>query len=123
VCAWVDGGADGLQAHQAGDAHGDVSLIAQSNKIVHADVADLWSLASGQTLDILQAYKDGTYTSNTRKTRLDWVGRNHAQGEKPTDNKTNFLYADGHVELKHISDTIGSNWQWGDKMYSISPNN
>ncbi|MDP9175237.1 MAG: type II secretion system GspH family protein [Planctomycetota bacterium] len=69
---------------------------------------------------------------------LDWVGRNHGnatignlsyQGAKgktlvqPGWNfgTTNFLYCDGHVETKNIADTLGSNWEWGDEMYSLSP--
>ena len=58
-------------------------------------------------------------------THLDWVGRNH--GRKILDGqgwdlrKTNFLYLDGHVENKHVRDTV-TNWQWGELMYSLDPN-
>jgi prepilin-type N-terminal cleavage/methylation domain-containing protein/prepilin-type processing-associated H-X9-DG protein len=56
--------------------------------------------------------------------RLDWVGRNH--GRKTLENgvdrrKSNFLYCDGHVETKHITETI-TPWQWGEKFYSLRPN-
>ncbi|MDB5303865.1 MAG: xcpT 3 [Phycisphaerales bacterium] len=59
-------------------------------------------------------------------TRLDWVGRNHGFSAKKLDGegwdvrKSNFLYLDGHVETKHIRDTI-TPWQWGDQMYSLDP--
>ena len=59
----------------------------------------------------------------TFQTRLDWVGRNH--GRKPPagayDTRvTNFLYCDGHVETKHVRETLGP-FEWGDKVYSLSP--
>ena len=56
--------------------------------------------------------------------RLDWVGRNHyskkfdAQGWDLR--LTNFLYCDGHVETKHIRDTLKP-FQWGEKFYSLKP--
>jgi prepilin-type processing-associated H-X9-DG protein len=58
-------------------------------------------------------------------TLLDWVGRNH--GRKTTDSKgydarkTNFLYLDGHVETKHVSETIKP-FQWGDRFYTLEQN-
>jgi prepilin-type N-terminal cleavage/methylation domain-containing protein/prepilin-type processing-associated H-X9-DG protein len=63
-------------------------------------------------------------------TTLDFVGRNH--GSKKTGRiggdtrngwdlrKSNFLYLDGHVETKHVSETIYPKSQWGDEFYSIS---
>jgi prepilin-type N-terminal cleavage/methylation domain-containing protein/prepilin-type processing-associated H-X9-DG protein len=67
-------------------------------------------------------------------TSLDWVGRNHGTfklGSVPTNNykasvsgfdlrTTNFLYCDGHVEIKSIADTLRP-WEWGDQMYSLNP--
>lgn len=57
------------------------------------------------------------YTPAASKSRLDWVGRYTGAGgwEK---RKTNFLYIDGHVETKHIKDTLDDNWQWGERMYT-----
>jgi prepilin-type N-terminal cleavage/methylation domain-containing protein/prepilin-type processing-associated H-X9-DG protein len=67
----------------------------------------------------------------TSSTRLDWVGRNH--GKKSADGlfdtrKSNFLYADGHVETKSIADTLGANdggshngFEWGEYFYSLRP--
>jgi prepilin-type N-terminal cleavage/methylation domain-containing protein/prepilin-type processing-associated H-X9-DG protein len=55
-------------------------------------------------------------------TRLNWVGRNH--GKKGSagrdDRKSNFLYADGHVETKQVADTLLP-FQWGDIFYSLVP--
>jgi prepilin-type N-terminal cleavage/methylation domain-containing protein/prepilin-type processing-associated H-X9-DG protein len=52
--------------------------------------------------------------------RLDWVGRVHGGGTHEM-RKTNFLYCDGHVETKHINDTLTPIFQWGAKCYSIQP--
>jgi prepilin-type N-terminal cleavage/methylation domain-containing protein/prepilin-type processing-associated H-X9-DG protein len=54
-------------------------------------------------------------------TRLDWVGRNHGTGPRGKRN-SNFLYCDGHVETKHISATLFPEFEWGEKFYSLSPN-
>lgn len=51
------------------------------------------------------------------QSRLDWVGRNHGTGDIK-DRRTNFLYCDGHVDTKHIRDTLKP-FQWGDKFYSL----
>ncbi|HEX3359295.1 MAG TPA: type II secretion system protein [Tepidisphaeraceae bacterium] len=63
-------------------------------------------------------------------TTLDFVGRNH--GSKKYGNvgedtrrgwdlrKSNFLYLDGHVETKHVSETVYPRSQWGDEFYSIT---
>jgi prepilin-type N-terminal cleavage/methylation domain-containing protein/prepilin-type processing-associated H-X9-DG protein len=63
-----------------------------------------------------------------QKSRLDWVGRNHGSrklelhyGQMWDMRKTNFLYVDGHVETRHILETL-SPWQWGEEFYSLSPN-
>jgi prepilin-type processing-associated H-X9-DG protein len=58
------------------------------------------------------------YGSVPSKTRLDWVGRNHGRGAYDTK-KTNFLYVDGHVETKHIKDTLDPAFEWGDQFYSL----
>jgi prepilin-type N-terminal cleavage/methylation domain-containing protein/prepilin-type processing-associated H-X9-DG protein len=65
----------------------------------------------------------------TVQSTLDYVGRNHGSGKigsVPGDsrnnwnlNQTNFLYVDGHVETKHVVDTIYPNFQWGDSFYSL----
>jgi prepilin-type N-terminal cleavage/methylation domain-containing protein/prepilin-type processing-associated H-X9-DG protein len=55
-------------------------------------------------------------------TLLDWVGRNH--GPNKTDGKgwdtrkTNFLYVDGHVETKHVRETV-SPFEWGERFYTL----
>jgi prepilin-type processing-associated H-X9-DG protein/prepilin-type N-terminal cleavage/methylation domain-containing protein len=48
---------------------------------------------------------------------LDYVGRNHGKGKSA---KTNFLYCDGHVETKLLSETLGGKWEWGDKIWSLT---
>jgi prepilin-type N-terminal cleavage/methylation domain-containing protein/prepilin-type processing-associated H-X9-DG protein len=70
---------------------------------------------------------------------LDWVGRNHgsqkignlsyrtAKGKEGAISgwnfgTSNFLYCDGHVEIKNIAETLNP-WQWGDEMYSLNPGN
>jgi prepilin-type N-terminal cleavage/methylation domain-containing protein/prepilin-type processing-associated H-X9-DG protein len=62
-------------------------------------------------------------------TTLDYIGRNHGayklgsvNGDTRNDwdlRKTNFLYLDGHVETKHISETVQGNAQWGDQFYTL----
>ncbi|HYO11001.1 MAG TPA: type II secretion system protein [Tepidisphaeraceae bacterium] len=52
-----------------------------------------------------------------RQTRLDWVGRNHGRGDW-RQKKTNFLYADGHVETKLIEETLKP-FQWGKAFYGV----
>ncbi|HEY7086779.1 MAG TPA: type II secretion system protein [Tepidisphaeraceae bacterium] len=57
------------------------------------------------------------------KSRLDWVGRNHGGSKKLQGGvdvrKSNFLYVDGHVETKHIRETLTPTFQWGEKCYSF----
>jgi prepilin-type N-terminal cleavage/methylation domain-containing protein/prepilin-type processing-associated H-X9-DG protein len=61
---------------------------------------------------------------------LDYIGRNHGQkryGSVAGDTrggwdlrKSNFLYLDGHVETKHVEETIYPISQWGDSFYTLS---
>jgi prepilin-type processing-associated H-X9-DG protein len=114
-----------------GDAQADVSLIDATTSLRKTNATDLWH-TSGTTpsVDIIKDANgtSPTYSSSSRMTRLDWVGRNHAKGEKPADNKSNFLYCDGHVETKHITETVPADathqtpWEWGEKPYSVIPN-
>lgn len=54
--------------------------------------------------------------------RLDWVGRNHfVRKEGPWQmGKSNFLYADGHIETKNIRETLVP-FEWGEYFYSLKP--
>ena len=62
-------------------------------------------------------------------TTLDFVGRNHGQktvGAVGGDTRggwdlrrSNFLYLDGHVETKHVVETVYPTNQWGDEFYSL----
>ncbi len=69
------------------------------------------------------------------QTSLDWVGRIHGAATVSTIpgatktstpvpgwdmRTTNFLYCDGHVETKNVSETLNP-WEWGDRMYSLDP--
>jgi prepilin-type N-terminal cleavage/methylation domain-containing protein/prepilin-type processing-associated H-X9-DG protein len=64
-------------------------------------------------------------------TTLDFIGRNHGSrklGSVAGDTrsgwdlrKSNFLYVDGHVETKHVSETVYPKSQWGDQFYSLTP--
>jgi len=73
---------------------------------------------------------DGSSTTSGAgsKTRLDWVGSNHGNRGVYRENRTNFLYVDGHVETKLLKDTmpavVGETapWEWGDKHYTLIPN-
>ena len=53
---------------------------------------------------------------------LEWVGRNHGGKRNAASYRqgprTNFLYADYHVESKYIEETIAP-FQWGRKAYSL----
>ena len=53
--------------------------------------------------------------------RLDWVGRNHGKssGTKAGAGRTNFLYADGHVETKTIESTLKPTFEWGANVWSL----
>jgi prepilin-type N-terminal cleavage/methylation domain-containing protein/prepilin-type processing-associated H-X9-DG protein len=67
------------------------------------------------------------------KSTLDWVGRNHGQkkyghvGNSNSDDwdmrKSNFLYVDGHVETKHVSETVYPKNQWTSNkdFYTLTP--
>jgi prepilin-type N-terminal cleavage/methylation domain-containing protein/prepilin-type processing-associated H-X9-DG protein len=51
--------------------------------------------------------------------RLDLVGRNHGRG---VNAKSNFLYADWHVESKTIEETVAPKFEWGETFYSFINN-
>ena len=62
--------------------------------------------------------------STAPATTLDWVGRNHGRRVLSSTGvdlrRTNFLYLDGHVETKHVRDTLAPAFQWGDQFYSLA---
>lgn len=58
-------------------------------------------------------------------TRLDWVGRIHGPKARK---RTNFLYVDGHVEMKYLEKTAPSQYsespgEWGEWFYSLERGN
>jgi prepilin-type processing-associated H-X9-DG protein len=64
---------------------------------------------------------DGPQPGGAVNSLLDWVGRNHGTG-KAGEKKSNFLYVDGHVETKHVRETISPVFEWGHAYYSLNPN-
>ncbi len=81
----------------------------------------------------LTFYAGQTPPSAGLDTSLDFVGRNHGARKLgvvggDTQNrgdwdlrKSNFLYLDGHVETKHVTETVYPRNQWGDQFYSLNP--
>lgn len=64
-----------------------------------------------------------TMNSADSLTRLDWVGRNHGSSSVYPNRRTgNFLYLDSHIEAKSVYNTLGPQREWGDKMWSLTPN-
>ncbi len=62
---------------------------------------------------------------------LDFVGRNHGYPKSYGNvagstkggwdlRRSNFLYVDGHVDLKHVTETIYPAFEWGDQFYSLA---
>ncbi len=91
-------------------------------------VLDMYKLDKGVgfrrvTADDLDPDPDTAVDASSSSSRLDWVGRNHGQRRAyPDYRKSNFLYADGHVETKTVYETL-SPFQWGERFYSLVPNN
>lgn len=93
-------------------------------------VSDFWYLDSvdAPSFDLVADADAGNLTAGAhRRTRLDWVGRNHpGDGQTARDKRTNFVYLDGHVETKSILDTVPQQasdpgpWEWGDRVYTMS---
>ena len=73
--------------------------------------------------DLAEAVPEDVVAGTTQGSRLEWVGRNHGRRKAPKggfdDRRTNFLYVDGHVETKHVKDTL-VNFQWGDRFFSLN---
>jgi prepilin-type N-terminal cleavage/methylation domain-containing protein/prepilin-type processing-associated H-X9-DG protein len=94
-----------------GNAGADMEKQATSKTIRKVTLADLDADPQGN-------WMTSAWSSANYKTRLDWVGRNHGD-TRNGKGVTNFLYLDGHVETKHIKETIEP-WQWGQKFYSLT---
>ncbi|NBB95937.1 MAG: prepilin-type N-terminal cleavage/methylation domain-containing protein [Planctomycetes bacterium] len=50
---------------------------------------------------------------------LNAIGRHHPGGSSTYGGTTNFGYVDGHVERKHLFDTLVQR-EWGDRFYGIT---
>jgi prepilin-type N-terminal cleavage/methylation domain-containing protein/prepilin-type processing-associated H-X9-DG protein len=91
-----------------------------------------WAKVDDMHPDPSSFYSSNNPVTTPPDTTLDFIGRNHGVG-KPIGNvagssqggwdlrKSNFLYLDGHVETKHVSETVYPNSQWGAKFYSLPP--
>jgi len=89
-----------------------------------------WAKVDDMTPDPVTAFGSLTTVPNP-DTTLDFVGRNHGGRSLGTVGgsnkagwdlrKSNFLYVDGHVETKHVSETVYPQNQWGAKFYSLPP--
>jgi prepilin-type N-terminal cleavage/methylation domain-containing protein/prepilin-type processing-associated H-X9-DG protein len=80
------------------------------------------NLAAIRRCTVADTLDDPESGTNAVKSRLDWVGRNHGRKNSHIGvdlRKTNFLYVDGHVETKHIRDTLKPTFQWGEYCYSF----
>ena len=102
----------GLTAGGAGGSALNMELVPPGATIKRVTKADLDPNPS------LHYFQD-SWSSSTTRTRLDWVGRNHGAGSYERK-KTNFLYLDGHVETKHIEETLQP-FQWGQRFYTLNP--
>ena len=145
VSATIRGGAAGAQCSSfrpvqpfrannatAGDMNCDVTLIpviSGTKTLRQTNATDFYTtmqVPGGHSNDPISDYGAGIYLSTDWSTRLDWVGRNHGKQQFYPDGKTNFLYLDGHVELKTMAETVPANsttstpWDWGAVCYSLS---
>jgi prepilin-type processing-associated H-X9-DG protein len=90
----------------------------------------VWATVDSMTPDPSTVFAALNGAIPSPKTTLDFVGRNHGSytlGEVGNSTQTgwdmrksNFLYVDGHVETKHITDTVNLN-QWGSDFYDLDP--
>jgi prepilin-type N-terminal cleavage/methylation domain-containing protein/prepilin-type processing-associated H-X9-DG protein len=96
-----------------------------------------YSLKSGELPNLEKTWPDHLATDPEKNgpagySTLDYVGRNHGWPKSYGSvagstrggwdlRRTNFLYVDGHVDTKHIVDTIYPTSEWGDEFYSIVP--
>jgi prepilin-type processing-associated H-X9-DG protein len=88
----------------------------------------LWATAAVLSPDPSVTLQPGSTVNCT----LDYVGRNHGQskhgsvtgaaGNNWDLRTTNFLYVDGHVENKHITETVSpGQTEWGGDFYTLDP--
>jgi prepilin-type N-terminal cleavage/methylation domain-containing protein/prepilin-type processing-associated H-X9-DG protein len=114
------------------------ALVVKSHRPVHGfnaisggdPVANGWPPGGGGFGRTLPVYRQGSVAADVtvnpqagdQKTfLLNQVGRIH-NGGPISRRKTNFLYCDGHVQLKQLEDTLQPTFEWGSKMFSLDPN-
>ncbi len=66
--------------------------------------------------DLLDEDNLGQHEINNELTRLNAVGRHHANG------RANYAFVDGHVDAMTLRETVADRL-WGDRFYSITGNN
>jgi prepilin-type processing-associated H-X9-DG protein/prepilin-type N-terminal cleavage/methylation domain-containing protein len=106
--------------------HGFMTLLGSPNI---DQVLDLFGRPTYERVKLDQLSPDPQPGSNPdTTTRLNWVGRNHGRKRlesvggiaKSDSRRTNFLFVDGHVETKHVYQTVQP-FQWGERFYSLNP--
>lgn len=123
----------GTQAAAQADSLVGGGPASNSRRPVSGYVGQLTSPDSFYTMPIGGNFKQATAADidpdpeanpgASSSTTLSFVGRNHdrkTKGQNGTDlRRTNFLYLDGHVETKHIRETVSPNFEWGEKFYTL----
>ena len=103
-------------------------FVSNSPAPANADLPSLTPPNFGRSLPLIRrctvadTLPDPERGTNAVLSRLDWVGRNHGTRQLVGGvdvRKSNFLYVDGHVETKHIRDTLTPSFQWGESCYSF----
>jgi prepilin-type N-terminal cleavage/methylation domain-containing protein/prepilin-type processing-associated H-X9-DG protein len=115
--------------------------VVKSHRPVHAFRArnangSVWNLTNASPDPLQRGFPDFervtpgqlTFPPASGESRLNWIGRNHGRAARnaatnPTGRpKSNFLYADGHVETKLVEETLSPKFEWGEKIWSLRPN-
>jgi prepilin-type N-terminal cleavage/methylation domain-containing protein/prepilin-type processing-associated H-X9-DG protein len=113
---------NGISATRTGNG-----VTAQSPYLLLYTKNYVWANVNDLSSDPETTVVPGSTVSST----LDWVGRNHGRKKYGTVagdgllrtnwdiRLSNFLYVDGHVESKKISDTVYPVNQWGQDFYTL----
>jgi prepilin-type N-terminal cleavage/methylation domain-containing protein/prepilin-type processing-associated H-X9-DG protein len=113
---------NGISATRTGNG-----VTAQSPYLLRYSKNFVWANVNDLTSDPETALQAGSSSSST----LDWIGRNHGSKKYGTVGGdglarqnwdirlSNFLYVDGHVESKNVSETVYPTNQWGLDFYTL----
>ncbi|QDU35142.1 hypothetical protein KS4_32220 [Poriferisphaera corsica] len=80
-----------------------------------------WTYPKKNTFMTMQQL-DGQSFLIGSSTPLNGIGRHHPGGTGEYGGTANFTYADGHVENKHVMETV-ENKEWGEYFYSLTGEN